>query len=437
MLHIYFAIVAVLLLTLIALLVLLRRRRMDDVGPAMQSGFQSLSEGQERVQRAVLDDIGRSRSEVTQNLATLGESLGRTLTGIGSLQKDQLDSFAQQVVALRQGTELSLHALGGTVAEQLKRIQEDNAKQLDQMRATVDEKLQGTLEKRLGESFKQVSERLQQVHEGLGEMRGLAQGVGDLKRVLANVKVRGGWGEVQLGMLLEEMLAPGQFERNVKTREGSDEMVEFAIKLPGREEGGEAAVWLPIDAKFPMEDYQRLVEAQERADTAAVEAAGKQLEASIRASAKDISQKYLNPPKTTDFGIVFLPTEGLYAEVVRRAGLVEAIQRQYRVTFVGPTTFAAFLNSLQMGFRTLAIEKRSSEVWKLLSAVKTEFGKFGEALAGVKKKLDQASGTMDEAARRSRAIERKLRDVQQLPTAEARIVLAEGDQPEDAEPSKE
>jgi DNA recombination protein RmuC len=282
------------------------------------------------------------------------------------------------------------------------------------MRATVDEKLQGTLEKRLGESFKLVSDRLEQVHQGLGAMRQLASDVGGLQKVLANVKTRGGWGEVQLGSLLEQVLTPDQFARNVKTREESGEHVDFAIKLPGDENG--APVWLPIDAKFPTEDYQRLVAAQEQGDLVAVDDAMRSLETQLKRSAKDICQKYINPPRTTDFALMFLPTEGLYAEAIRRVGLVEQVQRDCRIVFAGPTTLAALLNSLQMGFRTLAIQKRSSEVWNLLATVKNEFGKFGEALSAVKDKLDQAARHVDSVAVRSRAITKKLRDVEELPS---------------------
>ena len=296
----------------------------------------------------------------------------------------------------------------------LKELQQDNAQQIDQMRATVDEKLQGTLEKRLGESFKLVSERLEQVHQGLGAMQQLASDVGGLQKVLANVKTRGGWGEVQLGALLEQVLTADQFARNVKTRDDSAENVEFAIKLPGDENG--APVWLPIDAKFPTEDYQRLLAAQDKGDVDLVESAMKSLETQLKKSAKDICAKYINPPRTTDFALMFLPTEGLYAEAIRRVGLVEQVQRDCRVVFAGPTTLAALLNSLQMGFRTLAIQKRSSEVWNLLAGVKTEFGKFGEALSGVKDKLDQAAKKMEDVDVRSRAITRKLRDVEELPT---------------------
>src|SRR5437016_1702533 len=308
----------------------------------------------------------------------------------------------------------SLENVRSIVNLRLTQLQEDNAKQIDKMRATVDEKLQGTLEKRLGESFKLVSERLEKVHQGLGAMQQLASDVGGLQRVLTNVKTRGGWGEVQLGTLLEQLLTPEQFDRNIQTRDESGERVDYAIKLPG--EGNGAAVWLPIDAKFPMEDYQRLITAQESGDSVLTDGAMKDLETQLRKSAKDICAKYINPPKTTDFALMFLPTEGLYAEAIRRVGLVEQIQRDCRVVFAGPTTLAALLNSLQMGFRTLAIQKRSSEVWNLLAGVKTEFGKFGEALSTVKDKLDQAARHVDNVAVRSRAITKKLRDVEELPT---------------------
>jgi len=368
-------------------------------------------------------NLKQHREEVGQSLKSFNDSVLRGMTDMGGLLKDQMEAFSGQIRKLTESNENKLEFVRTTVEARLKQIQDDNAKQLDQMRATVDEKLQGTLEKRLGESFKQVSERLEQVHKGLGEMQTLATGVGDLKRVLTNVKARGGWGEIQLEALLEQVLSPEQYERNVKTREISGEMVEFAIKLPGGGDGDGDTVWLPIDAKFPMEDYQRLVEAQEKVDTEALDSAAKALMIRIKCCARDIRDKYLCPPNTTDFGIMFLPTEGLYAEVVRRPGLVEEIQRECRVVIAGPTTLAALLNSLQMGFRTLAIQKRSSEVWKLLGAVKTEFGKFGEVLTGVKKKLDQASNTMDDAAKRSRAIERKLRSIQELPSNEAQLLL--------------
>jgi len=334
--------------------------------------------------------------------------------------------------------EQKLEQLRLAVEERLKALQEDNSKKLELMRQTVDEKLQGTLEKRLGDSFKLVSERLEQVHKGLGEMQNLATGVGDLKKVLTNVKTRGTWGEVQLGALLEQVLSPEQYAVNVATKEGG-ERVEFAVRLPGQGEDREAVVWLPIDAKFPMEDYHRLVEAQERGDAAAVEAAGKQLENRVRGCAGDISSKYLNPPKTTDFGILFLPVEGLYAEVVRRAGLTERLQREQRVAVAGPTTLWALLGSLQMGFRTLAIQQRSGEVWNLLAAVKTEWMKYGEVLDAVQKKLQQASDALDKAQVRSRAVGRKLRDVQELPEGDAAALLpgdlsGPGDEAEDEAP---
>ena len=319
-------------------------------------------------------------------------------------------------VAKNQREELgkSLETVRGIVDLRLKELQQDNAQQIEKMRATVDEKLQGTLEKRLGESFKLVSERLEQVHRGLGAMQQLASDVGGLQKVLANVKTRGGWGEVQLGALLEQVLTPDQFARNVQTREETGERVEYAIKLPGDENG--APVWLPIDAKFPTEDYHRLLAAQDKGDVDLVDSAMKNLEAQLKKSARDICAKYINPPRTTDFALMFLPTEGLYAEAIRRIGLVEQVQRDCRVVFAGPTTLAALLNSLQMGFRTLAIQKRSSDVWNTLAVVKTEFGKFGEALSTVKDKLDQAARQVDNVAVRSRAITKKLRDVEELPS---------------------
>ena len=344
-----------------------------------------LERAQEREELMLREEMARSREEGANAAKTQREELTKSLEGVRS------------IVDLR-----------------LKQLQEDNSKQIDKMRATVDEKLQGTLEKRLGESFKLVSDRLEQVHQGLGAMQQLASDVGGLQKILTNVKARGGWGEVQLGALLEQVLTPDQFARNVKTREESGENVEFAIKLPGDENG--APVWLPIDAKFPTEDYHRLTAAQEKGDVPAIDEAMKSLETQLKKCAKDICQKYINPPKTTDFALMFLPTEGLYAEAIRRIGLVEQVQRDCRVVFAGPTTLVALLNSLQMGFRTLAIQKRSSEVWNLLAGVKTEFGKFGEALSGVKEKLDQAARKMEDVDVRSRAITRKLRDVEELPS---------------------
>jgi DNA recombination protein RmuC len=339
----------------------------------------------ETIDRSLRDEFSRNREEAGASAKNQREELARSLEGVRSI-----------------------------VDVRLRQLQDDNAQQIDKMRATVDEKLQGTLEKRLGESFKLVSERLEQVHQGLGAMQQLASDVGGLQRVLTNVKTRGGWSEWQLGVLLDEMLTPEQFAKNIRMREDTDERVEFAIKLPGDENG--APVWLPIDAKFPMEHYDRLAAAQEEGDVAAVESAIKTLETQLKRCAKDICEKYINPPKTTDFALLFLPSEGLYAEAIRRVGLVQNVQRDCRVTFVGPTTLAALLNSLQMGFRTLAIQKRSSEVWNLLATVKTEFGKFGESLSAVKEKIEQASRKMEDVDVRSRAITKKLRDVEELPS---------------------
>ncbi|MEY2479987.1 MAG: recombination protein RmuC [Verrucomicrobiota bacterium] len=353
----------------------------------------------------------RSGSGIDSELVKRLETIDRGLRDEFSRNREEAGGAAK---AQREELSKSLESVRGIVDLRLQELQKDNAQQIDKMRATVDEKLQGTLERRLGESFKLVSERLEQVHKGLGAMQQLASDVGGLQKVLANVKTRGGWGEVQLGALLEQVLTADQFARNVKTREDSGENVDFAIKLPGDENG--APVWLPIDAKFPTEDYQRLLAAQDKGDVAAVEDAMKGLETQLKKSAKDICAKYINPPRTTDFALMFLPTEGLYAEAIRRVGLVEQAQRDCRVIFAGPTTLAALLNSLQMGFRTLSIQKRSSEVWNLLAGVKTEFGKFGEALSAVKEKLDQAARKMEDVDVRSRAISKKLRDVEELPS---------------------
>ena len=344
---------------------------------------------------------------------------------IASLQRNQLDIFAIQLGSLTKTNDQKLEQLRKTVEERLLLLQQDNSQKLEQMRATVDEKLKATLEHRLGESFKLVSERLEAVHKGLGEMQTLASGVGDLKKVLTNVKTRGIWGEIQLGNLLEQILTIEQYATNVVTKVGSNDRVEFAIKLPARD-GQDSIIWLPIDAKFPIEDYERLIEAQEQANLPRIEELGKSLENRIKLEGKTIRDKYLDSPNTTDFGILFLPVEGLYAEVLRRPGLCELLQREYKVIISGPTTLAALLNSLQMGFRTLAIEKRSSEVWHLLGAVKTEFGKFVEILEKTQKKLQEASNTIETATRKSRTIARKLKDVQTLPAHEAESLLGRG-----------
>ncbi len=362
------------------------------------------------------------REEVIAALKGITEATTTTMGELANIQKARLEAMSSALEKLADSNEKKLEAVRITVEGQLQSLQMDNAKQLDQMRQTVDEKLQGTLEKRLGESFKQVSERLEQVHKGLGEMQTLATGVGDLKKVLTNVKTRGTWGEVQLGTMLEQVLNPDQFTSNAATKDGG-ERVEFVIKLPGQGAQKDEVVWLPIDAKFPLEDYQRLVEAQENADVEGVEAAGKQLENRVKTCARDICEKYLNPPKTTDFGILFLPVEGLFAEVIRRTGLIDVIQRESRVVIAGPTTLWSILNSLQMGFRTLAIQQRSSEVWNLLGAVKTEWTKYGDVLDAVQKKLHQASETLEKARVRSRAVGRKLKDVQELPAGQAAALL--------------
>ena len=363
------------------------------------------------------------REEVVTTLNSIAATMAKTIKELAVAEKAQLEAMSTVIGRLADSNEKRLEALRITVEGKLQAMQADNARQLEQMRLTVDEKLQGTLEKRLGESFKQVSERLELVHKGLGEMQTLAIGVGDLKKVLTNVKTRGTWGEVQLGALLEQVLTPDQFAVNVATKDGG-ERVEFAIKLPGQGRDRDEIVWLPIDAKFPIEDYQRLIDAQELGDLAGVETAGKQLEIRVKGCAADICRKYLNPPKTTDFAILFLPIEGLFAEVIRRTGLTETIQRECRVVIAGPTTLWSILSSLQMGFRTLAIQQRSSEVWNLLAAVKTEWTKYGDVLDAVQKKLLQASDTLEKAKVRSRAVGRKLKDVQELPVAEAAVLLS-------------
>ena len=400
----------------------------------------------EKVDALLRGETARLRSELGEMNRQQRQELGANLDAIRQLLDERFKVFledarggrretaenlqrftaglTQQLSALTESNAQRMNEMRATLENKLKDIQADNAAKLEEMRKTVDEKLHATLEQRLGESFKLVSDRLEQVHKGLGEMQSLAAGVGDLKRVLSNVKTRGTWGEVQLGNLLEQLLTPEQYASNVVTRPGSKDPVEYAIRLPGRGEQGDAKpVWLPIDAKFPREDYERLLDAQERADAVGAKDAVTALAARLRLEAKKINEKYLEPPHTTDFALMFLPTEGLYAEAIRCPGLSDALQRDYRVTLAGPTTLTALLNSLQMGFRTLAIEKRSSEVWQVLGAVKTEFGKFGEVLDKVKKKLDEASGQIEQTGVRSRAIERQLRKVEALPTDAAGTLL--------------
>jgi len=442
-----------LLQLLILALLWLRRPPAPDLQPLQQS-----LQSSERNQR---DDIQRSaqatRQELLAQLAQFQQAMGAQSGDALRTQNEQIDSFRVQLAglqqSLQQGQAASREALDAALArtgqlldqrlaelrhsveQRLAGIQQDNAAKLEQMRQTVDEKLHATLEQRLGESFRQVAERLEQVHRGLGDMQNLARDVGSLSRVLTGVKTRGVFGEVQLAALLEQVFTLEQYAVNVATVPGSSERVEFAIKLPGQ---GEAPLWLPIDAKFPREDYERLLDAQERADAAAAEAAGKALETRLRGEAKTIAAKYLSPPHTTDFALLFLPTEGLYAEALRRPGLFEALQREHKVMLTGPTTLLATLGSLQMGFRTLALEKRSAEVWSVLGAVKTEFSKFGDVLAKTKKKLLEASNTIDDAEVRTRAMARKLKGVEALPEAspaQAALLPLDADLDADEDPA--
>ncbi|HEV7766114.1 MAG TPA: DNA recombination protein RmuC [Thermoanaerobaculia bacterium] len=370
--------------------------------------------------RRLSEEVARTRNETHATAGALRQEVTGAVTAHGTTQRQDLDAIRAQVERLTDANEARLDAVRRTVDERLREIQAITAHELQEMRVTVDEKLQGTLTQRLGESFALVTERLEQVHKGLGEMQTLANGVGDLKKVFSNVKARGGWGEVQLETLLQQMLSPEQYVRNAVTKEMSREAVEFAVKFPGK---GDVPLLLPLDAKFPIEDYQDLLEAHDRGDVEAIEAAGRRLDSVVRNCAKTIREKYVNPPVTTDFAIMFLPTEGLYAEVLRRPGLAEQIQRESNVLIAGPTTLTAILSSLQMGFRTLAIEKRSSEVWRLLEAVKTEFTKFGGVIEKVNRNLENARNQMDALATRTRVVSRKLRDVAQLPEADAKLLL--------------
>jgi DNA recombination protein RmuC len=417
----------VLLAVACALLLVLVVRRPPDASEAIADLGREHVQSTQRLDRSMAEQIGQrsreQREELARSVGRLSQGLLQQMATIAGVQNNQIDGFAQQLAKLTEANEQRLAEIRQTLENKLRELQVDNATKLDEMRRTVDEKLHATLEQRLSESFRQVSDRLELVHKGLGEMQALAADVGDLKRVLSNVKTRGTWGEVQLAALLEQMLVPEQYAANVATVTGSSERVEFAIRLPGRAD--DRPVWLPIDAKFPREDYERLVIAQEQADAAAAELAARQLAARLRDEARTIRSKYVSPPDTTDFAILFLPTEGLYAEVVRRPGLLDDLQREQRVVVAGPTTLAAILSSLQMGFRTLAVEKRSSEVWQLLGAVKTEFGKFGDVLAKTKEQLDRASNTLGSAEIRTRAIERRLRSVESLPDAASQRLLGD------------
>ena len=406
---------------------------------AVQSGHMRVERLERELGRAVEDASRHARQEMTQTFAVFQQTLLAQNSESTRTQNAQIDAFGQQLAMLRQnlsGTLVTqLQNLGEsnarrmaevrqTLESQLAQLHASNSTKLDEMRATVDEKLQATLHARLGESFKQVADRLEQVHKGLGEMQTLAQGVGDLKHLLTNVKTRGIFGEAQLEALLEQVFVPDQYAVQVATRPGSKSVVDFAIKLPGRSDSGEP-LWLPIDAKFPNDDYERLLDAQGRADVAGAELAGKALEARIRLEARSMAEKYLEPPYTTDFAILFLPTEGLYAEVLRRPGLMEGLQREHRITLAGPTTLLAMLGSLQMGFRTLALEKRASEVWQVLGTVKTQFGRFADVLVKVKSQTETVLRTLDAANVRSRAMGRALKQVEALPEERANALLGE------------
>lgn len=396
---------------------LLKKSKQSDSAKKTEFQIQALQNNLEKIERSFREQLAQGRQEQGEQSKSQREEISKSVNEFSQL-------MFQQLKGLTDMNTTKLESIRTVVEKKLTELQTDNSQKLEQMRATVEEKLQGTLEKRLGESFKLVSDRLELVHKGLGEMQTLAVGVGDLKKVLSNVKSRGTWGEIQLGSLLEQILSPEQYDKNVRTKPRSLEVVEFAVKMPGRSsEADSPPVWLPIDSKFPHEDYLRLVDAQERADPEAAEVAGKALEERIKQSARDIQSKYLSPPNTTDFGVMFLPTESLYAETLRRPGLVEHLQSKYRIVVAGPTTLAALLNSLQMGFRTMAIEKRSSEVWQLLGAIKTEFGRFGEILDKVQKKLHEASNTIDDASSKSRNIEQRLKKVEQMPTEIAQSLL--------------
>jgi DNA recombination protein RmuC len=402
-------------------------RRMS-ARPEQPNELVQLEEKMDRLGKELRYDIMEASRNDRQELSHSLTQFQQTLTEQLALMQANMNS---QLLALGEGNTRRMAEVRETLDQQLQHMQQTNVAKLDEMRQTVDEKLQSTLEARLSESFKQVAERLEQVHNGLGEMKNLAQGVGDLQRVLNNVKTRGIFGEVQLEALLEQVLTIEQYSKQVETKPRSNQRVDFAIKLPGRSDDG-VSVWLPIDAKFPREDYERLLDAQDRADVAGAEAAAKAMEVRIRQEAKSIAESYLAPPHTTDFAILFLPVEGLYAEVLRRPGLMDLLQRDYRVTLAGPTTLLAILNSLHMGFRTLALEKQASEVWKVLGAVKTEFDRYGEWVAKVREQVQKAADTLDRADTRSKQMRRVLKGVEALPEAEAlaRLPLEALDQPD-------
>jgi DNA recombination protein RmuC len=431
--------VTLLLAANLVVTLMLYARRGSDVSASVQAEAAARTETANVLRaelRAAREEASATASELRQEVSRTHhastDTLVNTISQIGESQTTKFHAFTVQLKTLTDSNQVGLKHLQETVDGRLQELRSSNERKLEQMREVVDEKLQSTLEKRLGESFKLVGDRLEAVQQGLGEMRSLASGVGDLKKVLTNVKTRGTWGEVQLGALLDQILTPEQFDRNVKPHPDSRDVVEFAIRLPGSSDDPNQCVWLPIDSKFPQEDYLRLVEASENGDVAAVQQAHGALIRSIQDSAKDVSAKYLNPPLTTDFAILFLPTEGLYSEALRHPGLVERLQREHRIVVAGPTTLAAVLNSLRIGFRTLAIEQRSSEVWKVLGAVKHEFGKFGDVLDKVKRQLDAAGRTIESTGARTRAMQRKLRTVEDLPAGTAAAMLDLGvDSPSD------
>ena len=435
------AVGAVLLLQLWAL-----RQRSGTPGGAVLRELELAAREQEKLETRLREELVRNRDEAGKGTAQLRTELARVLQeqqkgitdnldrirqqGTDS-SKVQREELAAQLALLAHSNEEKLEAVRQTVETKLTQLQTDNAGKLEQMRMTVDEKLQSTLETRLSESFKLVSERLERVHQGLGEMQALASGVGDLKRMLSNVKTRGTWGEMQLSALLEQVLTAEQYAKNVATIPGSEDRVEFAIRLPGHSADAQQVVWLPVDAKFPKEDYERLNSALEDGDKPAADAARKALELRVRAEARTIKEKYIEPPHTTDFAILFLPLEGLYAEVLRVPDIVESLQRDHRVVLAGPTTLAALLNALQMGFRSLAIEKRTSEIWQVLGAVKTEFAKYNDVLQKVREKLQQATNVVEKAEVRTRAITKQLRKVEELPEPQAIALLGDADEPAD------
>lgn len=417
------------------ILVLLSRRKTENYTEIIESSIEKNRENMDRTVRVVREEIStnrtefsnsnkQSREEIARAIKEFGDSVNQQIVTLSERQHQNFGRFSQNLGAVIEKNDEKMEKIKSTIENRLDNIQKDNSEKLEKMRETVDEKLHATLEKRLGESFQLVSKRLELVQKGLGEMQVLATGVGDLKKVLQNVKTRGTWGEVQLGNLLDQFMTAEQYEKNVATKVGSNDRVEFAIKIPAKDDKIEN-IWLPIDAKFPMEDYQRLIVAEENGDIELATKLGKALEMRIKSEAKDIKEKYIDPPHTTDFGILFLPIEGLYAEVLRRPGLADMLQREYKIIVTGPTTIAAILNSLQMGFRTLAIEKRSSDVWTVLGAVKKEFGIFGDLLDKTHKKLQETSNVIEKASSKSRTIERKLRKVEELPATESKTGIPE------------